>query len=602
MNRTSRYLRAPLTWLLLAAALIRVLFALELAGGPIPHSRMHPDSDMHFFSAWAERVAAGDLLQREPMHPFHVWHEQVAAAYLTAHPEIVPELEIAPLPPVHGIPPDRLNDEARTWVGRYVTLWNRWYGGTQFHQEPLYPYLLGAVYAVVGPEPWAMIWLQFAAGLATVALVYALARRWFGTAAGVVAAAAAVLCGPLLYYEVVLLRAAFITTATLGLLLLALRAAETPTRARWLAFGIGAGVATLLKSTFAPFAIAVAITCWWRAPARRELLRPLLVAAAGGLLVLLPVVARNLAVGAAPFALTSVGPVTFAASNTPGYPPALGWYPDPEQVAAVLHEGHTMLPVASATIARHGSVFGWLQLLVQKGLQVLHELEIPNNTSLLYDQTVWTTLRWLPVGFALVFPLALVGLIVALRRRLLPASYGWMLLVTVGPLVLFYVLSRFRLPLLALLLPPAAFGLLSVLTAARARAWGRLAWMVPLLLGSAWFLARDLEPRPLVARGHNYRLDVENHWAPRIEEALHRNDLRRAGLLLVQARRRAPDLPPDAIAIDAATRWVADARLLWLQAQWHEARGEPQRARICAGEAERLTQAARAAIPGQNNR
>src|SRR5262247_1721310 len=57
-----------------------------------------------------------------------------------------------------------------------------------FTQAPLYPYVLAALYALAGPHPAAMVALQVALGIATVALVGAAATRAFGEEAGAWAA------------------------------------------------------------------------------------------------------------------------------------------------------------------------------------------------------------------------------------------------------------------------------------------------------------------------------------------------------------------------------------------------------------------------------
>jgi 4-amino-4-deoxy-L-arabinose transferase-like glycosyltransferase len=556
---------------------------------------------MHFFVEWGQRIAGGDLLEPEPLHPLHGWHQQVAAAYLDAHPDSLSRVPVAPLPEVlGGFETRTLRPETRTWLGRYISLWNRWYGGAVFHQEPLYPYLLGGIFALFGTQLWAVIVLQFAAGLWTILLLYAIAERCFDRRTAIVTAGLATLSAPLLYYEVVLLRETLITTATVLLVWCALRASARPSARRWFGLGVAAGLAVLLKATFLPYLPLLAAWRFWRTPWRRELLRPFAAAAAGMLGAFAPVIARNVAVGVSPLSLSSIGPVTFAVGNVAGYSPGMGWLPEPESLAAILHQGSGMLAVVRATIATHGNLLGWLDLVLHKLLLVASAVEIPNNTSFPYDRELWTTLSLLPVDPARALPLAAVGLALSAFRRRLPAAYAGMLLVTLLPLAFFYVSSRFLLPWFALLLPLAAHGLLELVAAARRRRVATVGLMLALVVGVAFFSRRDIQPRIPFTPGGEYRWDVEKHWVPAALSALEAGKVGRAERLLDRARRQAPagtgelsaaSPPADPDQVDAA---AALAQVFRSQERIEDARGRPAPAQERAAAARRLEEAVEA--------
>lgn len=79
---------------------------------------------------WAQSLRGGDWLTNRELHPLHDWHLILADEFFVAKAA-------------------NKDDEQ----GRARELWNRWYGGKQFHQEPLYPYLLGMLF-LAAPSTW----------------------------------------------------------------------------------------------------------------------------------------------------------------------------------------------------------------------------------------------------------------------------------------------------------------------------------------------------------------------------------------------------------------------------------------------------------------
>ncbi|HTF57080.1 MAG TPA: glycosyltransferase family 39 protein, partial [Planctomycetota bacterium] len=164
-----------------AAILFRVAYFIELNGGPCSAWHCWDQSDLHFFDQWGRQIAGGDWLSKGTLHPFHEWHGRVAKAYFESHPG---------------------EEERSRAMGKDPAraLWNRWYGGRLFHQEPLYAYLVGITYGIFGPDPrWVYAW-QMALGVLSILLAWVIARRQFGDLAAGVAGALAVLCGPVLFY------------------------------------------------------------------------------------------------------------------------------------------------------------------------------------------------------------------------------------------------------------------------------------------------------------------------------------------------------------------------------------------------------------------
>ncbi len=122
-----------------------------------------------------------------------------------------------------------------------------------FWQPPLYPHLLGVLYAIGGPNPDLARWLQIVLGSLSCVLLFRLGSRFFGRTAGWTAWGIAALYAPLIYFDLQILNA----TIGLFLMLLAFERVTAPGASRrkgaalgGLALGLaGITVASLLIVT-----------------------------------------------------------------------------------------------------------------------------------------------------------------------------------------------------------------------------------------------------------------------------------------------------------------------------------------------------------------
>ncbi len=517
--------RRVLLCLIALASLVRLLYFLQLAGGPGLYWHRFEQADTRFFHEWGQRIAAGDLLQRAPLHPFFGWHRDVARELFRQHPEA-----LRALAGPDGTPPASEEDAARR-------LWDRWYGGPTFHQEPLYPYLVGLSYRLFGPDPRFVFAWQMVLGVLAVLLVFGIARRMFGELCGALAGVLLALCGPVFYYECLLLRDSAIVFFGLLLVWLWLLALERERPWLWALGGVAGGLAVLLKSTFA--LLLLAMSAWLIVRHRRKMrahLRSLLPAALGFSLALAPAVSRNVAVGAPPFAFASVGTVTFVAANTADAPAGEGFFVSPALVSRILweSEGH-LLPALGLTIGTHSNVLRWLGLLVAKLAYSFHWYEIPVNSDFYVFRTYAPILR-LPVVFGLLGPLALLSIAVFFRRKI---RQFWPLLALAGvhllAMLVMHPCSRYRAPMTAALVPFAAAALVWLVEQARAVTLRRLLAALGALL--ALFLAVNLPsaermrvPRPAyLAQPHLF------FTAPRADRLAAAGDLRGAAMLVEES-------------------------------------------------------------------
>ena len=443
--------------MLLAVVVRLAMYAQLSASGEGALLQLHrwDQSDMHFYDQWAKVIASGDVLTDRSLHPVHDWHVAVAQAYLSEHPEQAPHLH------------DGATEEE---IARAA--WDDWYGGKRFHQHPLYPYLVAVTYAVLGEDVrWVYLW-QMVLGVASTWLVMRIGCRHFGDAAGLAAGVLMALAGPVVFYECVLLRGPLVTFLGLAVVDLAGRQAAKPQAAWcvWLVAGIAGGLAmlaqngmVLLVGAAAVVALAVGVR---DAGLRLRASRGAVAVLAGAAVVLLPAMARNVWVGVGPLQLSSVGAVTFIATNGPWQHADLSFVASktiPEVLLAARAGGPGVI---ARTLDLHASMGGYVELLGRKVAMTWRWLEKPNNVGIAYFAEHAWVLRAMPVRFAVVAPLALAGLLTVVRRhgRALVPLLPMLVLLGLGGLscVVAAPHARYRAPLVMWLAPLAGLGVVAM--------------------------------------------------------------------------------------------------------------------------------------------
>ena len=481
--------------LLAASAGVRVAYFSQLEGDPVIELHRFVQSDMNYFDAWGQKIAHGDWLSASVTVPMHGWQRSVADQYLAQHAE------------------------ARTGSDPGLRLWSRWMGGHEFYQDPLYPYLIGVTYRLFGEDVRSVFAWQMALGAMSTVLIWLIAWRFFGPVVGLCAGVLAILSAPLIYYDLVLLRETSIVFAGLGLVWLTDVALA---RRHWQWFGLlgmSIGLACLLKSSFVLLGAGLVpgIVLDFRSR-RRELRVPAAALIAGLALSVAPLVARNLALNVSPLALARLGGVTFIESNDVNYDPARGWDPDPPRMARLMGEsGGALLPAVVATLRTHTPAT-YLKLLWRKWDRTWHWVELPNNDNFYYMRLRAPILAWLPVTFWVCAPLALVGLVLGAQRL----SRVWPLYLLVAgsliPMLMFYVLGRFRVPLMAALIPFAALTLVEAVRWLRDGRYGRVMVLTVAVGVLALWTGRAAQ-KPLV-RATDWLVPFEVRYQPQFDAAV----------------------------------------------------------------------------------
>lgn len=188
-----------------------------------------------------------------------------------------------------------------------------WIGHGVFYQSPLYPYALGAIYALLGRHLPVIRMVQGIGDAVACAMIAVTARRLFGGAAGWAAGLLAAVYGPALFFI------ADIQKSSLDLLLVsALVFAATPPERelslnRCAVSGIVAGLLALNRENALVLIVPVALWCY-ACSSRRRLAAVAVVCAAA--VVLVPVGLRNWEVGGEFHLTTSqLGPNLYIGNN-----------------------------------------------------------------------------------------------------------------------------------------------------------------------------------------------------------------------------------------------------------------------------------------------
>ncbi|HET9234030.1 MAG TPA: tetratricopeptide repeat protein [Candidatus Eisenbacteria bacterium] len=389
-----------------------------------------------------------------------------------------------------------------------------WIGTGVFFRAPLYPYFLGAIYALFGPDYLLVRILQFVIGAITAALTAWMVDRRFGRVAGVVAGLLVATHGPLVYYEGELLLV--VLEAPLNLVALGCldRAVGSASPRKWAVAGMSLGVAALVRPTLLALLPVVAVYAFVRR-ARTPLHAPFVYAAAT-LLVLSPALLRNAVVGHDLVPVASQGGLNYYLGNNPAADGMAAVAPEFRRTwtggiedadrLAVLAVGRPLRPSEVSSYWFHraldwarGNPGDFLRLQLKKLAVFWDAFEIPNNDDYYYFSQLARVFRTpLLLDFGVLGPLAITGLVVGIARRKLPFAWVAVPVVLWVVIAAFFVCGRFRASTVPLLAAWGGLGISELLRVASARAYKPLALgAITLILAT---LAVNLDLAKLRAR------------------------------------------------------------------------------------------------------
>ncbi len=425
-----------------------------------------------------------------------------------------------------------------------------WVGKEIFWQAPLYPYFLAACYHFITVKFFDIRIVQALIAAASGVLLYCIGRRAAGRGAAIGAAAGAAFCGPLIYYDCEMLAPVLIVFLYLCLARVMDRALEAgandaaadegkntggmPVRLLWFGAGVLTGLAALSHG-LALF--IVPLVCLhlllrrngWKSKAWR--LVPPAIYLAGATAAIAPVTLRNYAVGGEFVLISHNGPINFYIGNHPEYDrmvglrPGLEWatlardFTDAERQSVSGSSRH-FTRKALANFREHPAAVGrvWLKKL----FLFFHADELARDYPIYpvrhYSRMMWALMwkwrgpdGWVGIGFpfGVIIPLAALGWWALRRQGIRLVALELILAGHFAGNMLFFVCSRYRIPIVPFLILYAAVGAKWIID--------QKPWQFRLFFGQ-W---RPIAIAAAIFIVSNYNLTPMDHPAERAEYQMH---------------------------------------------------------------------------------
>ena len=392
---------------------------------------------------------------------------------------------------------------------------------------PLYPLFMACVYAIFGASLPALKAVQALLGAGSCVLVWGLARELFDHRVAALAGGLAAFYGMLVFYGGTVMIVNLQVPLVVGLVWCLVRTFRRPSAAAWMLCGGLLGLSVLARQTVLLLAPLIVVWLLLRREGEPAFARRLGHAAiflVTLLALILPFTVRNYLVGGDLVLLNSTGGANFYMGNQRSADgtwtlPSIGArhrVDNPRAMrdafarAAEAALGGPQKPsqVSAYWLARgldeiRADPRRWLGLELRKFGLFWNAYEVWNNRSIDVSRRFSRVLRLPLVSFGVMVPFGLLGLALTARRwrELFPvhATLG----VYLASALLFFVLSRYRLPAIVLLMPFAAFAAIDLgeslarvagaATSARAGEARSLALRVGGLLMLAWVVHLPLD-------------------------------------------------------------------------------------------------------------
>ncbi len=404
-------------------------------------------------------------------------------------------------------------------------VWGSDSGTTHLMQAPLFPWFVSAVYRIFGPAPGAVRALQALLGTFTCAFTIVYTRRLFrSSTTGIVAGFIMALYLPSIFYEGVMAPVTLVLFLNSLFIFLMVPESRYPSDTRLLLAGFVLGLSILAKPVallLLPFALfhlmlrTRKFEAGFLVDRKREwrfslasFFRRAVILTLGLVIAVAPLTIRNAKLTGEFIPLTTGGGINFYIGNNPK---ANGFYSVPFFKGSPLggspeeqrQRMHDIASAESGRILSYSEVSDfwmkkgieydmdnpgrWAALVWQKFLFFWNRYERASIESLSFHRRFGGILALPLLSFGMIAPLGLLGIFISRNRgKRLWLLYGgvWVYLFAA---LFFYVLARYRLPLIVFIVPFAGASVAGLLKFVRDRRWGELA-----LLFAAFLLIAKL--------------------------------------------------------------------------------------------------------------
>ena len=369
-----------------------------------------------------------------------------------------------------------------------------------FPRAPLYPYLLAAMQALFGKGWLLPRLLNLGADIASTVLVFYAGRRVGGLKVAGCAAFLYAVAGAAIYFSGETLMTSLAAASTIGLVYTLMMFLQKPSITRAFLSGVLLAVLSLLRPNalvLLPLTIIVILVGVHRLrPGFKSLLLTSSSHLCALILLLAPVLIFNFQTSGTIIPVSTQGGVNFYIGNAHN---ASGWSSELPGVGAAWSNadavriaeqdaGRSLAPIeVSKQLWRMGwreiknDPYGWLGLILKKSVLLVNTREIGNNRPLCLAYQSSLLLRiLLLISIGTMLPFALLGILYNYRNPNVRISL-WFTLIFGLSLVLFFVNTRYRMPLLPVFAVLSGAGLCTLWNAIRQR-MRLIKYLIPLIV------------------------------------------------------------------------------------------------------------------------
>ncbi|MEE3234258.1 MAG: tetratricopeptide repeat protein [Candidatus Latescibacterota bacterium] len=346
------------------------------------------------------------------------------------------------------------------WLGKHEPFW----------QPPLYIYFL-ALFCWISPDDYFVTirLAQIALGLGSITLLFYIARQYFDPKTAKIALVIYSACGSVLYFEFELLAVPLEIFFNLLLLLTIMRANHVNSPLSWLIAGTICGLSVLTRPNILLF---IVIFCLFLLSKRQWKQIALIILPIVACIV--PVSLRNYTMETDLVLISSNGGINFFIGNSGKYHekvtirPGMRW---DELVTKPVLEGHNTAAAKSDYFVKESinyireNTLEYLYSLGEKLFLFWNGPEIKRNTNIYYSRNhsqilsllLWD--KWISFPFGIIAPLALLGMGATWQsaKKEFPILHIYIVSYMISVL-LFFVTSRYRMPLIPILICFSALG------------------------------------------------------------------------------------------------------------------------------------------------
>lgn len=358
-----------------------------------------------------------------------------------------------------------------------------------YSQSPLYPYFLASIYKLFGHHYIMARIFQMIMGAGTCVLLYLIGSRIFNKTVGVISGIICSLYGVLIFYEGELLRVTMLVFLTVLLVFSLLWISKTKRIAIWLIPGFVLSLLILCRPNNIILVLFILIWIVYITIKNKKLLIGRFMCFFFGVLfALTPLFIRNHIVGVNLFSMSSQGVNAFISghdSRSPGY----GFYYIQDDTYSGKNQIQTCFNILKTAFKTPSK---WFMQQIKKSIAFWNGYEIPNNSNF-YLSRKFSSLLSLPLpGFVFIASMGIIGIIVSIRNW---QKYLLVYLIIIGcfcSVMAFYILSRFRQPIVPFLILFTGFFIDWLWKKAKDKDLKKL--VLPLLCAA--FLSFAMWPRP----------------------------------------------------------------------------------------------------------